>query len=392
MLNKKTVWTPQEILKEMERRTDFGKEHLEIWRKGLEALGLEMATDNEVIEHFKKATGISRFLSLGKEEVLIVALDLPTLLAQRPDWDTATRWGSWWVFELFNRVASAKGYPIIDIYKEQATRPNFLQNMPKAAYASLLGHGNEEVFAGYQNEYILWFGDEQSGKVMQGKAANFLSCLVGAKLLPWLIDQGMEMAHGYFVTYYFVINRNAFPNSYAKWFFNAHFTFDKAILEGKTAGEAHQLTYDKYSEYFRSDEVPWVCKVYLLHDRDGMQLFGNQNWKLTEEEQPPSKWAPSVAFITLEVISSKRDTLVIPEREVYKAYPGETIYIKGKVVDKENQEYGVPYPHIRLVYEDKILGETVGDNNGNFEIPLKVDFEPGQYKLVLNFTGETGKA
>ena len=135
-------------------------------------------------------------------------------------------------------------------------------------------------------------GDEERAKAWSGRVVNFLSCSIGQELVPWLVEKGLKSAMAYDDVYYFMADPTNFPNSYAFWFFNAHFTFDVNLYKGCTVREAHQLTLDKYQENI--EKAPEECKPYLHHDMIHCKTYGDRNVRIVQ-----------LALLKLSIIDSK---------------------------------------------------------------------------------------
>lgn len=377
---------------EKDKEAEEGRRQLAIWRNYMETiLKLEMPSDREVIEYFKQVTGAGAVLSLKKRRTALVKLGLK-LLGFRPDYEPATHWGAYWVNALFIERALQKGHTVQDLYGDLADRRNFIGMDPQTVFISALGHGNETTFGGQYGEKVLWVGYEEGAQVMAGKAGSFLSCLIGRELLPWLVEKGMAAARGYNEVYYFVVERNNWPDGHAKWFFQAHFRFEDYILNGHTWKDAYEESRQTYMEYVNADYVPSECKPYLLHDCNAMVMFGDEDWKLPGQPPPPppSKWCPSEVEIVL-IVHSCVPTQIQMERKQYEAWPSETMYMKGRIT---NTMTGDPVIGAKLYLyypaEDKVLATAESNENGEFEFAYKVDLPPNEegYRLKVRFLGE----
>ncbi len=214
----------------------------------------------------------------------IVKLSRP-LLTAAPDHDAPTYWGAYYV-NMFADYAERRGFTVVRLNSKQVTKKDFILAVEKndPIMLSLLGHGNERVWTGYNNEVIIQVGDEEMAELLKGRIISFLSCLVGAELAPWLVDKGVRTIRAYDEEFIFVIDPSNYPDSYAWYFMDSHFTFDRMMVNAKTAKEAHDIALERWQHYLEDPRVPEVCKPYLLHDMKHDRLFGDPDARITEPE------------------------------------------------------------------------------------------------------------
>jgi len=214
----------------------------------------------------------------------MVKLKRPLLIAT-PGHDTATQWGTPYFNDL-TQYAMAKGFEVVRLHSVNDTRRNWIDALTSKdiVFIAALGHGAPDEFTGWQNQTIIRKGDEEMAKLLAGRVISFLSCSVGRELAPWLVSKGVRAVRAYVDDFIFVIDRSNFPNGYAKWFFDAHLTFDRALIDGLTTGEAFRLSAAKWQEYIARNDVPEICKPFLQHDYEADRLFGDQNAKIVEEK------------------------------------------------------------------------------------------------------------
>jgi len=97
------------------------------------------------------------------------------LLITRPEHDYATRYLSAWAGKTFE-IAKAKGYSIIDLRCERASRKEVesILNKRKPGFVVINGHGSDDSVAGQEDEPLLIAGDNSS--LLEGKITYAISC------------------------------------------------------------------------------------------------------------------------------------------------------------------------------------------------------------------------
>jgi len=196
------------------------------------------------------------------------------ILAGRPDFETATHYGAAFLHEYVVKYAEEKGFEVEDLYKEDAVRDKFLEvlNSKRIKFVSWCGHGNETVLTGQWYSRILQVGDVTSAESLRKSGVigiSALSCLTFARLGKWLVEENyIAWYHGYEREFIFVVSRKEPPteDKYAKPFFDAHFSFDRVILNGGKPSEAYKEAQEKFMKYINDPDVPQVCKPYLRWD------------------------------------------------------------------------------------------------------------------------------
>jgi len=185
------------------------------------------------------------------------------LVANRCDYETATRWGAHWTKAQAVDYAIQKEIPVIDLYKADATKLKWDAAIKdqKAIMVCGVGHGNETRYTGQNQQDLLNATNPADLAMMKGKFGSFLSCVFGASVKKW-IDAGMLGFYGYNRTFWFVTS--TFPNASARPFFVSHFSFDRVWENRGTTDEA----------WTESDKV-WIDELakadaytrqYLLYD------------------------------------------------------------------------------------------------------------------------------
>ncbi|MEM3974652.1 MAG: hypothetical protein QW320_09820 [Ignisphaera sp.] len=178
--------------------------------------------------------------------------------------------------------------------KDDCTRSKTKDAMKSCKMLTGAGHGNDDVFTGQYYQVIYKVGDDI--RELKDKCFAPVSCRVGAKLLPWMIDNGVACGLGQIDDYTFVANpyvehKGEDPNEdiYIKPFIMAEYTFVLSLADGKTAGEAYDdmiNAYYRFAEEYRNID-PYVT-LYLLVDAENRKFFGDKGWRLVEQPpQPP---------------------------------------------------------------------------------------------------------
>jgi len=208
------------------------------------------------------------------------------VLIVRPDWgDIACRWGAEWLKRKSLNYFQSEGWKVIDLYANNANRINILAQLNNVSYASLLGHGNETTYTANRTEKVLWVDDDETLRICRSGSSlglNFLSCLVGDKLAPWMVENGIRAIMAFTQEFVFGIDYNNFPNSIAEPFFDAYASADYYIAKGLSFKEAHDYRLATWRKYIQQAEPE--IRRYLIHDYNCDELFGDGNFKPIEVE------------------------------------------------------------------------------------------------------------
>jgi hypothetical protein len=196
------------------------------------------------------------------------------LVCLRPDYETATHWGQYWFKDQVLKLADVRGIEYYDLYGANDYKAYFNEVMKQsnAKFVCGIGHGNDFMIVGHNNQTLLDVRNSDDLQLMQDKHGSFLSCNFGSSAKVW-VQKGMLSFFGYKVTYYFVTGN--YPNSFAEPFFKSHCCYDREILQGTQPTIAFSKTSDAYDqEIVRQPD--WVAR-YLISDRDGMVLEFSDN-------------------------------------------------------------------------------------------------------------------
>lgn len=208
-----------------------------------------------------------------------------------PDHDEGNRWGSEWLKSL-KSLAEDEGFKVTILSRDDANRQNVLQNCRDKdfIYFTGIGHGNETIYTGQNNEYIFWKEDSETCEVSKNHHFNFLSCRCCTELIPWMVHNcGAKAIHGYKKDYIFMIDEDNFPNDIAEPFFDSHITIDKELLKGSTHSKAHTECRKRYLYWIRNPPgvdpylQSWI-KIFLVWNMMSKCLYGGRFSSIKKDE------------------------------------------------------------------------------------------------------------
>jgi hypothetical protein len=208
----------------------------------------------------------------------------------RPDWgDMACRWGSAQLNLKTETYAAGEGWIVNDLYAEEATKDKIIAALLVANYGSLLGHGNDTIYTAQRETTVFEVGDAATldfCKKASNIGLNFLSCLVGNNLLPWMVMHGLKFAKGYDQEFVFSVDRSHFPNSIADPYFLCYSEFDRVYFLTQNEGQAYEAELKKWEEVI--DASAPDDKAYKVHDYNACHLY-------TPSPNPPPPTPPPPA-------------------------------------------------------------------------------------------------
>jgi len=213
------------------------------------------------------------------------------VLVVRPDWsDLACKWGAEQLKRKTISYANLQNWQVVDLYAGDAVKSKILQECRNVNYASLLGHGNEDVYTANRQAIVFQVGDQDTQAlcaVGNQLAMNFLSCLIAKRLLPWMISLGLRGAMGYDEEFVFVTDQFNFPNSVAEPFFACHCSADYKIFRESTLKEAWDFRQSCWQEEI--DKATEDIKRYLIHDFNCDTLLGDGDFNPSSPDgEPPT--------------------------------------------------------------------------------------------------------
>jgi hypothetical protein len=165
-----------------------------------------------------------------------------------------------------------KQIPVIDLYGPDAIKSKWdaALRYERAVLVGGCGHGNATQYTGQNYDVLLNGQDSADLELMKGRWGSFLSCLFGRSARNF-VDAGMKGFFGYTEEFWFV--SGGYPNGYAAPFFNSHYAFDQALLDGKTMQEAWARADAAWlAAIANSDEA---TRRYLIFDHDHMVMAGD---------------------------------------------------------------------------------------------------------------------
>ena len=193
------------------------------------------------------------------------------LVANRCDYEQATHFGAYWTKAQVLDYAATINPPIptVDLYAAAATRAGWRAAIVdnSAIFVCGVGHGNESVFTGQNEEILLDRYRAEDKSLMAGRWGSFLSCVFGQAAQDF-VDAGMRGFFGYRETYYFMVS--AYPDGVAEKFFASHFTFDRSLMNGLSLAEAWDLCKAAYNAAIASADP--ATAYYLIWDCDAMTI------------------------------------------------------------------------------------------------------------------------
>jgi hypothetical protein len=172
-------------------------------------------------------------------------------------------------------VFAARGFAVVALTGVNDVRANFVPQAKNQAtgYIGGVGHGNVNIYTGYQNSMTLQVGAYDPAEV-SGKGLHFLSCLTGAQLAQDTVNHGAKFYAGYTEEFTFVWDNPGTPVNEFLLFVQADSTFDIWIANGNTAQQALNATIQAFNAAIA--QVPGsTAASWLTYDRDHLVLRGN---------------------------------------------------------------------------------------------------------------------
>jgi hypothetical protein len=213
--------------------------------------------------------------------------NLNVVTITRPNFDFATRLGSLALAHAVDYMR-AHGLTVDDLSGADAVRAKVLDSLSRRdpVFFTGVGHGNETVFTGQNLERIWWVCDCSQ---LRGRVVYLLSCSTGQQLGPDMVrDKGAWCYVGYKVAFTWIQESIQDPTAdkYAKAFFEPVLELICRLADGRTVGEAFRASIDKWNSWIdywsRSpDPVAPAVVMFLILDRDGQVLIGDENARVT---------------------------------------------------------------------------------------------------------------
>ena len=194
----------------------------------------------------------------------------------RPLFDVATTYGNYYM-GLAMEYARQR-MTVRDLSGPDATTLNIFASLEEddPMFCYFLGHGNADFYTAQDQEVV--FQTCQGNERMIGRNLLLLSCSCGIRLGPDTADKGALAVHCWAVDFTWVAVEDP-PDLYAQGFFEAVNAISKAHVDGFTPNQAHLMSlevWEQWIDYWAAspDEYASLVIQHLIHDRDGMRLFG----------------------------------------------------------------------------------------------------------------------
>ena len=207
---------------------------------------------------------------------------MPTVLFFRPDEDLAMQYAKQWL-SVGVEEARRRGYKVIDLVDAACTFETLEDIMTSEPIdiAILGGHGNPTTFTGFNQQIVMQACTND--QVMTGTISHFLSCSVGQRLLPSIIEKKGISTVGYAVDFQFIVNTEyaVEEDPFAAVFRDLTITIIAAILDGHPLREVWEIGIAKADEWIATlqdrPETDWAEVIScLMHNRDGMIALGDK--------------------------------------------------------------------------------------------------------------------
>jgi len=235
-----------------------------------------------------------------------------------------------------------------------------------------VGHGNNDVFTGQNYEPIINVGDKITDDYKRQCIAP-VSCLVGKKLMPWLVEQGVQCSVGEVTEYWFtaekIIQNGDDPeeDKLLKYYMYAEYVFWYRLAEGFTAGEAYRMMIREYYRQAKlAESIDEETAYYVRYDADNRKFFGDDKFRL------------------IEGIETQIQYNVITQRNAQDRF--DSIIINGKVIAQS----GVPTGKIYIEVNDQNK-EVSLNNDGSFTATFIFDWDKNvekTYQITLIYKGD----
>jgi len=239
------------------------------------------------------------------------------------------------------RELEKRGAGTILLWADDARRDKLFDAVKDPDARGVLGamHGWEEGIVGQYNWVLLRVGDS-IGPEWKKLCFAPVSCLVGQKLVPWLVEQGIPAGIGEVTEYWFTAEKMQHqgddPNEDAlmKYYLLAEYTFWYRLAEGFTAGEAYRMMIREYlRQAALAKQVDEETAYYVSYDAQNRKFFGDPDFRIREGVETEVQYS-----VHVEVNHRERTDTVV----VHGAVVTEKGYVSGGrvkvIVNDEKQE------------------------------------------------------
>ena len=161
-----------------------------------------------------------------------------------------------------------------ELLEDDATRDNFLKELPKFDYISHVDHGRKNALGGQNKEILV---NTEDADLFKDKIFNTFSCSSGKEFCPALINAGCKAAHGFTgVVGFTTIDKDA--RQFGKYFTS----FEMALLDGSTYKEAYKVSQKKAKKVCCG--MSMLGKIWLTRDAGNETTFGDLGIKVVDKK------------------------------------------------------------------------------------------------------------
>jgi len=203
------------------------------------------------------------------------------------DYEPVTHAGTLWHDTYIIPEIERLGYGNDHLRDPLAQRPIY-DMLLESDFTTGCGHGGPDCYTGGLQQPLLELGKRKyDEEAIQGMGFKYLSCLLGAKLLPQLVEDGAKLAQGYEKSYAFSWDpKYGFTkvenDPILRLFFLPYVQSVIALLNGASNRRAFEIEKKGYLRNAERAEDPEVRDL-LIRESDVMVMFGNPNAKVVEE-------------------------------------------------------------------------------------------------------------
>lgn len=174
----------------------------------------------------------------------------------------------WRQANVYDKVYAKQGFKVILI--SQSSKAKVEEALDKNANITHItgcGHGNVNVYTGYNQTTVFSGSNTTLLKKLAGKHIHLLSCLTAQQLGPAMVKNGAASYAGYHPSFYFTWKST-------HRFFDADAELDRAFADGMNAPASYKRTIDKFNQILKILETEEPDAVqYIVTDRDGLRCL-----------------------------------------------------------------------------------------------------------------------